>query len=139
MGSAFMSISITAKPLSVEVFSLGHQVSMNSAALHPLPNNTEVKLYDVAYFQILQQGLSQAMIDAVILSDEQERMEAAHHWIKAHDLEYQQIANIIQAANEDNINEVPAVVFNHQSIVLGTTDVNLAYQYFLNNESDSHA
>ena len=118
--------------LTVDVFTTTTLGVRQSVVLEPLPKTANVNVFKVDQLKQLQDGLNQIVKSTVPTGDNKAFKKTAIKWIALHKKAYKKVASAVQGIYRDKIADIPAIVFNHRYAVLGTTDLNQAYQIYLN-------
>lgn len=124
--------------LTVDVFTTSNKVSTKSVVLNPLPKSAIAHVYYIDQLRKLQEGINRKISHGISLHDNARLKQATKKWVNAHKAAYLKMASDIQAIYQDNVTQIPAIVFDHRYTVLGTNDINQAYQFYLNKVGDRH-
>ncbi len=127
-----------ADTLTVDVFTTSQLSLTHSVTLNPLPNNAMVHIFKLDLLTKLQRGLNQSVKSAFAGNDKNAAIKTEKAWVNTHRSAYLNFSTAIQQLYQDHIQEIPAIVFNHCYIVLGTMDLNRAYQLYLNEVGGGH-
>jgi len=124
--------------LTVDVFTISALGVRQSVVLNPLPKTANVHIFKLDKLKQLQNGLNQFVKSSVSEGDNHALKKVTMQWVSSHENDYKKVASTAQGIYRDNITEIPAIIFNHKYSVLGTTDLNQAYQIYLNKVGQKH-
>lgn len=128
--------------LTVDVFTLTKLPLPNkqhSLSMTTLPANVIVNVYQIDKIFQLNDQLNRVGVHSFEISGKEAAIATAKAWIEEHRDVYQQFIEGLNKSLQFNIQQVPAIVFSdkfsnkddNQYVVLGTLDLNLAYESYL--------
>jgi len=126
--------SLDKKPPAVDVFTLTKWSlpdRQRSFSMTTLPGDTIVNIYPVDKISQLNIELNKVVMHSFEINGKEAAIATAKEWIKAHKAVYQQAIEGVNKSLQFQIKKLPAVVFDNQYIVLGTLDLNKAYEAYL--------
>jgi integrating conjugative element protein (TIGR03757 family) len=127
--------ALNTKPLTVDVFTLTKWPLPNkqhSFSMITLPSNAIVNIYQIDKISQLNKKLNQVGVRSFKTCGKEAAIATAQKWIKAHKVAYQRALKGVSKSLQFQIKQIPAIVFDNQYVVLGTLNLNKAYQEYLN-------
>tara|TARA_R110000868_G_scaffold266583_1_gene525836 strand:- start:53596 stop:54033 length:438 start_codon:yes stop_codon:yes gene_type:complete len=129
--------SIVAAPISVDVFTLSQWPIRQSAVYHALPDTATVTIYQLDSLTVLHHALNDYVKSHYMTLSKEAVAQSAKQWLVQHQSQYQHAAVGLANAQRYHITQLPAMVFNQQALVVGTTDISAAYSAYLDHQRAS--
>jgi len=123
------------KPLQIDVFTrLGVRVTGLTSDNGRLAT-AHIHIYRVDQYAQLTRKLNRLLRAQFRHSGRDGIASLAKQWIQAHQAAYQQQGEMIDRITRYRIHRLPAIVFNHQLMVFGTTNILVAYHIYQRHQS----
>lgn len=112
-------------PHTIDVYRLAH---MPITGINTLPETTQINIHDVGAVQQMQKKLSKHLSQ-----QPQQAQQQLVHWIKNSHQQQKQLAQAWQTLlllKTNHIQQVPALVFDNDAVLLGESDLTRALKHW---------
>ncbi len=133
---SFITLLTTAyaAPLTVDVFTLTNGAIQKSFSMDSLPKETIINIYDLDQVELLNNALNKKITRIYQIEGQGAAVNAAKKQIMTNKITYKHIAEGFNKALLFHIKKIPAIVFNGGYKVLGTTNLDEAYEIYKSNQ-----